>query len=231
MDRFRKNPCAFVNRALAEKFFPNENPIGKTFETDPEDEWPDPDRRNRGRHSIRGFAQRDSSYVLCRPFGVTDFEPLLDSDQAASLLGIHRKTLQKMARRGEIHAAHVGKLWRFRASDLNDWLYRQERKLTVCPSRNLSASDLDRLPHTLAILWTAIRAVETREEACFNGRDIRKDMSFAYGAVGFPTIGRFVGGRSMPMVNGSTARPLLGGIRISRRSKCSEGRGSSAHHH
>jgi len=28
---------AVVNRALAEKFFPNENPIGKTFETDPED--------------------------------------------------------------------------------------------------------------------------------------------------------------------------------------------------
>lgn len=84
------------------------------------------------------------------------------------------------------------------------------RKLTVCPSRNLSVSDLYRLPCTLAILWTAIRAVETREEAGFNGRDIRKDMSFVYGAVGFPTIGRFVGGRSMPMVSESTARPLLG---------------------
>jgi excisionase family DNA binding protein len=35
--------------------------------------------------------------------------------------------LQKMARRGEIHGSHVGKLWRFRASDLNDWLYQQER--------------------------------------------------------------------------------------------------------
>jgi predicted permease len=28
---------AIVNRALAQKFFPNESPIGKTFETDPED--------------------------------------------------------------------------------------------------------------------------------------------------------------------------------------------------
>lgn len=62
-----------------------------------------------------------------RFFGTTEFEPLLDSDQAANLLRIHRKTLQKMARRGEIHGTHVGKLWRFRASDLNDWLYRQER--------------------------------------------------------------------------------------------------------
>jgi len=28
---------AVVNRALAQKFFPNENPIGKIFEADPED--------------------------------------------------------------------------------------------------------------------------------------------------------------------------------------------------
>lgn len=62
-----------------------------------------------------------------RSFGVTEFEPLLDNEQAASLLRVHRKTLQKMARRGEIHGSHVGKLWRFRASDLNDWLYHQER--------------------------------------------------------------------------------------------------------
>ena len=61
------------------------------------------------------------------PFSITEFEPLLDSSQAAALLRIHPKTLQKMARRGKIHGTHVGKLWRFRASDLNDWLYRQER--------------------------------------------------------------------------------------------------------
>ena len=61
------------------------------------------------------------------PFSTKEFEPLLDSSQAAALLRIHLKTLQKMARRGEIHGTHVGKLWRFRASDLNDWLYHQER--------------------------------------------------------------------------------------------------------
>lgn len=60
-------------------------------------------------------------------FGATEFEPLLDSEQAARLLRIHPKTLQKMARRGEIHGTHVGKLWRFRASDLNDWIFRQEQ--------------------------------------------------------------------------------------------------------
>jgi excisionase family DNA binding protein len=58
---------------------------------------------------------------------VMHFEPLLDSTQAASLLRIHPKTLQKMARRGQIQGAHVGKHWRFRASELNDWIARQKR--------------------------------------------------------------------------------------------------------
>jgi excisionase family DNA binding protein len=46
--------------------------------------------------------------------------------EAARLLHIHPKTLKKMARRGEIRAAHIGKLWRFRASDLHEWLYSNE---------------------------------------------------------------------------------------------------------
>jgi excisionase family DNA binding protein len=54
------------------------------------------------------------------------FERLLDSDEAAALLKIHPKTLQKMARSGEIVGIQIGKLWRFRASALNAWL---EQKL------------------------------------------------------------------------------------------------------
>lgn len=50
------------------------------------------------------------------------FEPLLDSEEAAALLKIHPKTLQKLARNGEVAAIHIGKLWRFRASALNRWL-------------------------------------------------------------------------------------------------------------
>ncbi len=52
----------------------------------------------------------------------TQFEPLLDSDEAAALLKIHPKTLQRMARNGEITAIQIGKLWRFRASQLNQWM-------------------------------------------------------------------------------------------------------------
>lgn len=50
------------------------------------------------------------------------FEPLLDSDEAAALLKIHPKTLQRMARRGEVPGIQIGKLWRFRASALNAWM-------------------------------------------------------------------------------------------------------------
>jgi excisionase family DNA binding protein len=49
------------------------------------------------------------------------FERLLDSDEAAALLGIHKKTLQRMARSGEVPGVQIGDLWRFRASTLNEW--------------------------------------------------------------------------------------------------------------
>ena len=52
------------------------------------------------------------------------FEPLMDSAEAASLLHIHPKTLQKLARAGTVIGIPVGKLWRFRASALNAWLAR-----------------------------------------------------------------------------------------------------------
>jgi len=51
-----------------------------------------------------------------------EFEPLLDSEEAAALLKIHPKTLQKLARNGEVTAIQIGKLWRFRASALDEWV-------------------------------------------------------------------------------------------------------------
>jgi len=51
-----------------------------------------------------------------------EFEPLLDSQQAAELLRIHSKTLQRMARSGKLPAHRIGDLWRFRASELDAWL-------------------------------------------------------------------------------------------------------------
>lgn len=51
-----------------------------------------------------------------------DREPLLDSHQAAAILRVHPRTLQRLVHRGEITAVHVSKLWRFRASALTEWI-------------------------------------------------------------------------------------------------------------
>jgi excisionase family DNA binding protein len=55
-----------------------------------------------------------------QPF--SHFERFLNSREAAALLQIHPKTLQRLARKGEIRAMRIGKLWRFRASDLHAWV-------------------------------------------------------------------------------------------------------------
>ena len=56
------------------------------------------------------------------PHSLESFEPFLDSEQAAALVKIHPKTLQRLARIGRVHGYRIGKLWRFRASDLASWL-------------------------------------------------------------------------------------------------------------
>jgi excisionase family DNA binding protein len=50
------------------------------------------------------------------------FERVLNTEEAAALLQIHPKTLQRMARQGAVPAFRIGDLWRFRASALDEWL-------------------------------------------------------------------------------------------------------------
>lgn len=76
-----------------------------------------PNANHNGTHSHSEVPQ-----MVFSPVGADSFEPLLDSEEAAALLKIHPKTLQKMARTGEITGIQVGRLWRFRASALNRWL-------------------------------------------------------------------------------------------------------------
>jgi excisionase family DNA binding protein len=42
----------------------------------------------------------------------------MNTDKAAAMLGVHPKTLQRLARSGRITAYRIGKLWRFQANDL-----------------------------------------------------------------------------------------------------------------
>ena len=68
-------------------------------------------------HTIT-LAQADDTPTL----ELARFEPLLDTHRAAALLGIHPKTLQKLARAGTVPGHRIGDLWRFRASELDMWL-------------------------------------------------------------------------------------------------------------
>jgi excisionase family DNA binding protein len=60
------------------------------------------------------------------------FEPVVDSEEAAKFLNINPKTLQKMARNGDVPAYRIGKLWKFRISDLDGWL--RSKVLSTCHS-------------------------------------------------------------------------------------------------
>lgn len=64
------------------------------------------------------MSRNDSETIM----GVVAFEPLLSLREAADLLGMHWKTLEIFARRGQIPGTKVGKRWRFRASVLDRWL-------------------------------------------------------------------------------------------------------------
>lgn len=62
-----------------------------------------------------------------RPIANESFipEPLLDTDQAAAIMRIHPKTLQRYARQGIVRGFQIGTMWRFRASDIDRWISEQ----------------------------------------------------------------------------------------------------------
>jgi excisionase family DNA binding protein len=69
------------------------------------------------------------------------FEPLLTSRQAAPLIHLHYKTLERMARTGMVPATKQGKCWLFRASKLNNWINAALDLNTANPSQvNLRAA-------------------------------------------------------------------------------------------
>ena len=51
-----------------------------------------------------------------------NFEPLLNSREAAALLRMHHKTLEKKARREQIPGYFYNGRWFFRQSELDGWL-------------------------------------------------------------------------------------------------------------
>jgi len=78
-----------------------------------------------GRQDEIGFSTRESERRHSG-MSVHTFEPLINSPEAAKLLGnIHVKTLLRYARRGILPGYRVGGHWYFRASELDEWLRSQ----------------------------------------------------------------------------------------------------------
>ena len=70
-------------------------------------------------------AEPSRNHLQAHSTGAFCPEPLLDSNQAAAIMRIHPKTLQKLARSGAIRALQIGKVWRFRASVLDEWIQQK----------------------------------------------------------------------------------------------------------
>jgi excisionase family DNA binding protein len=67
---------------------------------------------------VVSFPESPMTGTEAQPMG---FEPLLNTEEAAALLQISRKTLERWARAGRVPAFNLGR-WRFRASQLDAWL-------------------------------------------------------------------------------------------------------------
>src|SRR6516165_10052774 len=57
-----------------------------------------------------------------------EFERLLSDIEVGELLGLHPKTVQRMARSGGIPAVRIGRYRRFRASALEHWIAVQSSR-------------------------------------------------------------------------------------------------------
>jgi excisionase family DNA binding protein len=64
-------------------------------------------------------------------------EPLINANEAAQILAVSAKTVKRMADRGEIPALRIGNRWRFRASELDEYIRRKLRfERQPCPERS-----------------------------------------------------------------------------------------------
>ncbi|MHB1936807.1 MAG: helix-turn-helix domain-containing protein [Acidobacteriaceae bacterium] len=70
----------------------------------------------------------------------TSHEPFVDAERAAAFLDMRRKTLLGLARKGHLPAHPIGmgprKIWRFRLSELSQWLAQEELNLDSHRGRN-----------------------------------------------------------------------------------------------
>jgi excisionase family DNA binding protein len=68
------------------------------------------DRPNHGAPTLTDFSNRPETDTIWTSYDVGRY------------LRVHPRTVQRLVQRGELSAIHVGKLWRFRKSDVDAWI-------------------------------------------------------------------------------------------------------------
>lgn len=53
---------------------------------------------------------------------------ILDADEVAQLLRLHKRTVLRLANRGELPGFKIGDQWRFKRDDLEEYIEGQKRK-------------------------------------------------------------------------------------------------------
>ena len=137
------------------------------------------------------------------------FEPLLDSEEAAQLLRIHPKTLQRMARRGGIPSVQIGRLWHLRRSQLNAWVEDSRawlRRMQVKNSRLLPATVKSRLagPKLKSISFCIGRVGKSSVKfrvpsVCNAGKQTNREQQDAHGSSAIISTGKRKGRRLRPL--------------------------------
>lgn len=57
--------------------------------------------------------------------GGSELPPFLTTEEVLGYLKVNPRTIYRLIRTGELPAIRVGRQWRFRRSDLTEWLDRQ----------------------------------------------------------------------------------------------------------
>jgi excisionase family DNA binding protein len=70
-----------------------------------------------------------------------EFPEILTIEQAAEMLQVSTRTIQRLVKTGEIPGRQVGTQWRFHRDQLCDWVRGKEAK----PKKNMSQAELIKL--------------------------------------------------------------------------------------
>jgi len=65
----------------------------------------------------------------------TEFPEILTIEQAAEFLQFSTRTIQRLAKTGEIPGRQIGKQWRFHRDQLREWVRGKEPKAKKCISQ------------------------------------------------------------------------------------------------